>query len=120
MTVELVKEYRFEAAHSLPRVRPGHRCQRVHGHSYRFEVCLVGEVDEESGWLIDFYDIDAAVEPVIARLDHYYLNEVEGLANPTSEVIAKWIFDRLKPQLPPLAAVTLWETHDARCTYRGA
>jgi 6-pyruvoyltetrahydropterin/6-carboxytetrahydropterin synthase len=119
MRVELVKEYRFEAAHRLPNVPPGHKCSRLHGHSFKFEIHLLGPVDERSGWYIDFGDLDDLVAPVVARLDHYYLNEVEGLENPTSEILAKWIFDRVKSKVPALEAVTLWETCDARCIYRG-
>jgi 6-pyruvoyltetrahydropterin/6-carboxytetrahydropterin synthase len=119
MNVELVKEYRFESAHHLPNVPPGHKCRRLHGHSFRFEVNLVGPVDPRTGWLIDFGVIDEFVNPILARLDHHLLNEIEGLENPTSEVLVKWIFDRLRPSLPQLVAVTLWETHDARCIYRG-
>jgi 6-pyruvoyltetrahydropterin/6-carboxytetrahydropterin synthase len=119
MQVELVREYRFEAAHRLPRVPPGHKCARLHGHSFKIEVHVVGPVDEKSGWLVDFAEIDAAVQPWIDHLDHYYLNEVEGLDNPTSELLARWIFDRLRPTLPALAAITVHETCDARCIYRG-
>lgn len=119
MRVELVKEYRFEAAHRLPQVPPGHKCARLHGHSFKFEVHILGPVDEKTGWFIDFGDLDERVEPLVKRLDHYYLNEVEGLENPTSEVLAKWLWDRLKPGLPALHAITLYETCDARCIYRG-
>ena len=119
MQVELVKEYRFEAAHQLPRVAPGHRCARMHGHSFRFELSLVGTVDPDSGWFIDFGVLDEFVNPIVERLDHHLLNEIEGLENPTSEVLSMWIWDQLLPSLPQLHAVTLWETHDARCVYRG-
>lgn len=119
MRVELVKEYRFESAHRLPRVPEGHRCARVHGHSYRVEVMVCGPVDEQSGWLVDFYDMDAQVEPLIAALDHRMLNDIEGLENPTCERLCSWLWSRLAPSLPGLGAVTVWETHDSRCTYRG-
>lgn len=119
MTVELIKEYRFEAAHRLPQVPPGHKCARLHGHSFKFEVHVVGVVDERTGWFIDYGDLDEVIIPVVNRLDHYYLNEVEGLENPTSEWLARWLFDRIKPNLAQLAAITLFETCDARCIYRG-
>lgn len=119
MQVELVKEYRFEAAHRLPNVAPGHKCARLHGHSFKFEIHIAGGVDEKSGWFIDYGVLDDAVNPLVARLDHYYLNEVEGLENPTSEILARWLYDRIKPKIPSLRAVTLWETCDARCIYRG-
>jgi 6-pyruvoyltetrahydropterin/6-carboxytetrahydropterin synthase len=119
MRIELVREYRFEAAHRLPRLPETHKCHRLHGHSFRFEVTLEGEVDPKTGFLIDFGDVDRIVDPLVERLDHFYLNEVEGLDNPTSEVLAGWLWDRLRPQLPVLAAVTVSETCDSRCTYRG-
>ena len=119
MKVELIKEFRFEAAHQLPRVPPGHRCARMHGHSFRFEINLVGPVDPHTGWLIDFGVIDQTVGPLVERLDHHLLNEIEGLENPTSEVLSRWLWDHIRPSLPSLVAVTLWETHDARCVYRG-
>ena len=119
MKVELVREYRFEAAHRLPRVPAGHKCARLHGHSFKFEIHVVGPVGEESGWLIDYGEMDERVGPLLGRLDHHYLNEVEGLENPTSEVLARWIWERLRPALPQLSAVTLHETCDARCIYRG-
>src|SRR5262249_7867233 len=119
MHVELHREYRFEAAHRLPRLPATHKCHRLHGHSFRFEVLLEGEVDPATGFLIDFGDVDVVVAPLVARLDHYYLNEIEGLENPTPEVLAAGLWLRLRPKLPFLRAVTVAETCDARCTYRG-
>ena len=120
MNVELVKEYRFEAAHRLPEVPHGHKCARLHGHSFKFEIHVEGPVNERTGWLIDYGVLDEAVNPLVAQLDHFYLNEIEGLANPTSEVLARWLFDRIRARVPQLVAVTLYETCDARCIYRGA
>jgi 6-pyruvoyltetrahydropterin/6-carboxytetrahydropterin synthase len=120
MNVELIKEYRFEAAHRLPRVPEGHKCARLHGHSFKFEIHVTGPVDEHTGWLIDFGELDDVVVPLVERLDHHYLNEVEGLENPTSEVLARWLYNRIARQVPVLTAVTLYETCDARCVYRGA
>jgi len=117
--IELVREYRFEAAHRLPRLPATHKCFRLHGHSFRFELALEGEVDPETGFLIDFADIDEVARPFVDQLDHYLLNDVPGLENPTSEVLAHWIWERVKPRLPILQAVTVAETCDARCTYRG-
>ncbi|MBI2389856.1 MAG: 6-carboxytetrahydropterin synthase QueD [Deltaproteobacteria bacterium] len=119
MNVRLVHEFRFESAHFLPKVPPGHKCQRLHGHSFKVELSLEGPVDPETGWFIDFSDIHAAWEPLHKRLDHNTLNDVEGLENPTSENLARWIWDHLRPTLPSLKRVTLWETHDARCEYEG-
>jgi len=119
MNVELVKEYKFESAHRLPNVPPGHKCARLHGHSFKLEITVVGPVDPHTGWFIDFGVLDDIVGPLVARLDHHCLNEIEGLENPTSEVLVGWLFSRIKPLLPSLTTVTLWETADARCVLRG-
>jgi 6-pyruvoyltetrahydropterin/6-carboxytetrahydropterin synthase len=120
MRVELSREFRFEAAHWLPQVPAEHKCRRLHGHGYHLEVVVAGEVDPATGWLMDFADIRAAVEPLLKeQLDHRNLNEVPGLENPTSEVLCGWLWRKLEPRLPGLAAITVHETCTARCTYRG-
>lgn len=119
MMTSLVKSFQFEAAHRLPKVAAGHKCGRLHGHSFRVEVEVTGEVNQETGWLIDYADIKAAFAPLDEQLDHNYLNEIEGLANPTSEVLAHWIWERLKKALPQLSRVTVFETCTSRCDYRG-
>lgn len=120
MQVELKQDYTFEAAHRLPRLPADHKCFRTHGHSYRVEVCVAGEIDPESGWLMDFADVTTVVEPLIMNeLDHRTLNDVPGLENPTSEILCVWLWKRLKSQLPELSAITVHETCTARCTYRG-
>jgi 6-pyruvoyltetrahydropterin/6-carboxytetrahydropterin synthase len=118
-SVRLVHEFRFEAAHRLPRVPEGHKCSRLHGHSFKVEVAIVGPVDPHTGWVIDFGVLHDLWSPVHDQLDHRYLNEVPGLENPTSEVLARWIWEALAPKLPGLAQVTLFETCDARCEYVG-
>jgi len=117
--MEIFKEFTFESAHHLPNVPEGHKCRRLHGHSFRVRLAVEGDLDPVTGWVMDFADIKAAFEPILKRLDHYYLNEIPGLENPTSEVIAKWIWAELKPKLPLLSEVKLWETCTAGCTYRG-
>ena len=97
--MEIFKEFTFEAAHRLPNVAPGHKCARLHGHSFQVSVHLTGPVDAHQGWVRDFNDISGAMAPLLGMLDHYYLNEIDGLDNPTSEVIAAWIWDRLQPSL---------------------
>jgi len=119
MLVRLTKSFSFEAAHDLPTFPADHKCRRLHGHSFRFDVIVEGEVDPAKGYLIDYGDIKRAAEPLVNRLDHYYLNEVEGLSNPTSENLAKWIWDRLKPELPALAEIVVHETCTTVCSYRG-
>jgi 6-pyruvoyltetrahydropterin/6-carboxytetrahydropterin synthase len=117
--MEIFKEFTFEAAHRLPNVPPGHKCARLHGHSFRVRVWVEGEVDPRAGWVVDFGAIKQSVKPLREQLDHHYLNEVEGLDNPTSEVLAKWIWDRLRPRLPRLSRITIFETCTAGCEYRG-
>lgn len=119
MIVELKKEFRFEAAHHLPRVPAGHKCARVHGHSYRVELHARGPVNPETGWLVDFSVLDDAWDDLFRRFDHRMLNDVPGLENPTCENLAGYIWDALRGPVPQLAAVTVWETADASCTYRG-
>lgn len=119
MKVRLVHEFRFEAAHRLPKVPAGHKCARLHGHSFKVELAIAGPVDEETGWFIDFGILFDLWRPLHAELDHNYLNEIAGLENPTSEVLARWIWQRMKPKLPVLAQVTVFETCDARCEYSG-
>jgi len=118
--MELFREFRFEAAHRLPNVEPDHKCARLHGHSYRVAVHVLGDVDGHAGWVMDFADISTAFQPLHDQLDHRYLNEVEGLENPTSEVLAEWIWERLAPRLPGLEAVVVHETCTSGCIYRGA
>lgn len=119
MNVELEKTFWFEAAHLLPNVPEGHKCRRLHGHSFRIDVAVAGPVNAQVGWLLDYADIKEAFAPVMERLDHRYLNDIEGLENPTSELLAAWIWERLAPRLPGLARVTVQETCEARCHYFG-
>jgi 6-pyruvoyltetrahydropterin/6-carboxytetrahydropterin synthase len=117
--MEIFKEFRLEAAHRLPHVPEGHKCARLHGHSFRVEIHIRGPVGETSGWVMDFADIKTAFSPLHDALDHRCLNDVPGLENPTSENLARWIWRRLKTQLPQLCAVTVRETCTSGCTYRG-
>jgi 6-pyruvoyltetrahydropterin/6-carboxytetrahydropterin synthase len=117
--MEIFKEFGFEAAHRLPNVPAGHKCERLHGHSYRIEVHVYGPVDPHSGWVLDFAEIGAAFEPLHEQLDHRLLNEIEGLSNPTSEHLARWIWTRLLPRLPSLSKLVVRETCTSGCVYRG-
>lgn len=119
MKVELEKTFRFEAAHLLPNVPEAHKCRRLHGHSFRVDVAVAGDVDPHVGWFVDYADIKDAFAPLLDALDHRYLNDVEGLANPTSEHLAAWIWERLAPRVPGLVRVTVHETCEARCHYHG-
>ncbi|MGH8023922.1 MAG: 6-carboxytetrahydropterin synthase QueD [Limisphaerales bacterium] len=119
MKMELRKTFQFEAAHRLPRLPETHKCWRLHGHSFKVEIAVAGECDPATGWLMDYADLSAAFQPVWEKLDHYYLNEIAGLENPTSENIAAWIWMSLKPKLPLLTEVVVAETCTARAVYRG-
>ena len=116
--MEIFREFTFEAAHRLTHLPEAHKCSRLHGHSYRVEVRVAGPVGEDTGWVMDFADIKHAFAPLHDQLDHRYLNEVAGLDNPTSENVARWIWDRLAVELP-LAEVVVRETCTSGCAYRG-
>ena len=117
--MEISKRFSFEAAHSLPNVAPDHKCARLHGHSYEVTITVEGPVGERSGWVMDFADLAAVVDPIVAQLDHRNLNDVAGLENPTAEHLALWIWDRAGARLDGLAAVTVAETPRSSATYRG-
>ncbi|MEO7068557.1 MAG: 6-carboxytetrahydropterin synthase QueD [Rhodanobacter sp.] len=118
--MDIFKIFTFEAAHRLPHVPEGHKCARLHGHSFRVEIHLEGELDPTTGWVLDFAELKALFQPLYDQLDHHYLNDIDGLDNPTSERLAVWIWDQLKPALPLLSEVVIFETCTAGCRYRGA
>ena len=117
--MEIFKEFTFEAAHRLPTLPPEHKCSRLHGHSFLVAVHVTGPLVAHQEWVIDFADIKKVVKPLIDRLDHYYLNEIDGLENPTCEVLARWLWDRIYPSLPLLSKVVVRETCTSGCIYRG-
>jgi 6-pyruvoyltetrahydropterin/6-carboxytetrahydropterin synthase len=115
----LTKDFTFEAAQTLPEAPEGHKCRRVHGHSFKVEVSIEGDVDPTVGWIYDHANISAAMKPLLKILDHAYLNDIEGLANPTIENMAEWFWKKLEPQCPGLCEIVIHETPTARCIYRG-
>ena len=117
--MEIYKEFSFEAAHRLPNVEEGHKCGRLHGHSFFVRIYVEDHVDPHTGWVMDFAELKKHFKPLYDQLDHNYLNEIEGLENPTSEVLAKWIWNKLKPTLPILSQVHIKETCTSGCIYRG-
>ena len=119
VAMEIFKEFSIEAAHWLPNVPEGHKCRRMHGHSFQIQVHVEGPVDLQLGWVMDFAEIKAAFAPIEERIDHYCLNEVPGLENPTSENLARWIWRELGPALPLLSKVSVRETCTSGCVYRG-
>ncbi|MGL9751030.1 MAG: 6-carboxytetrahydropterin synthase QueD [Symbiopectobacterium sp.] len=119
MVTILFKDFQFEATHHLPHVPEGHKCGRLHGHSFMVRLEITGEVDQHTGWVMGFADLKAVFNPVWQQLDHHYLNEIPGLENPTSEVLTHWIWQQLKPTQPLLSAVLVKETCTAGCVYHG-
>ena len=117
--MEIFKEFTFEAAHRLPHVLEGHKCARLHGHSFQVAVHVRGMMDPVAGWITDFAEVKRAFQPLHDQLDHRYLNEIAGLENPTTEVLARWIWQRLKPSLPGLSKLVVRETCTAGCVYQG-
>ena len=117
--MEIFRVFQIEAAHYLPNVPEGHKCRRLHGHSFRIEIHVSGDVGAESGWVMDFADLKRAFQPLFDQLDHRCLNDIDGLGNPTSENLARWIWQRLQPALPELARIVVQETCTAGCVYTG-
>ena len=117
--IDIFKVFSIEAAHRLPNVPEGHQCARLHGHSFRVEVHVRGPIDAQTGWVMDFADLKRAFAPIHQQLDHHYLNDVAGLDNPTSENLARWIWQQLKPHLPLLARIVVHETCTSGCSYAG-
>lgn len=117
--MKIYKEFSFEAAHRLPNVPEGHKCARLHGHSFHVEVHVSGPIGAETGWVMDFADLKTAFAPLHRVLDHNYLNDIPGLENPTSEHLARWIWERLQPTLPNLAQVVIRETCTSGAIYDG-
>jgi len=117
--LELATSFTFEASHQLPHAPQHSKCRRLHGHSWKVEIHVRGPLQQETGWVHDFDDIQRACAPLHDALDHRHLNDVEGLANPTSEMIALWIWERLQADVVGLSAIVVHETCTARCVYRG-
>lgn len=128
MHVRLIKTFNFEAAHYLPSFPEGHKCRRMHGHSFKVDVVIAGRIASDQHHLIDYAEIAAAIQPLYEQLDHRCLNDIPGLENPTSEMVAKWLWDRLTADgkfarkshaAPALEQITVYETCTSRCEYRG-
>ena len=117
--MEIYKVFKFDAAHRLPNVSAGHKCAQLHGHSFRIEIHVRGNVDSHTGWVMDFADIAAACQSIIDQLDHKYLNDIAGLPNPTSENLARWIWQHLHPALPQLSKIVVQESSESGCVYKG-
>lgn len=119
MLMKIYKEFFFDSAHYLPKVEEGHPCKRMHGHTYKLRIWIKGKIDPEKGWLVDFGDIKKIIKPLVDQLDHRCLNEIEGLENPTSENLCIWIWQKIKPQIPGLCEVDIFETPSSGAVYEG-
>lgn len=117
--MEIYKEFSIDAAHFLPGVPQGHKCGKLHGHTFKVKIFVSGKKCEKSGWIIDFGDLKQVFQMIHDELDHSFLNEIKGLENPTSENIACWIWARLKPFLPGLSKIIVKETDTSGCVYEG-
>ena len=117
--MEIYKEFSFDSAHFLPFVPDGHKCKQMHGHTYRLRVVLSGETHPTLGWIMDFKELKDAVSPVIDQLDHKLINDVKGLENPTAENITVWIWKQIKPSLPLLTRIELYETPTTGVIFNG-
>jgi 6-pyruvoyltetrahydropterin/6-carboxytetrahydropterin synthase len=117
--MEIYKEFAFDSAHFLPNVPDGHKCKNMHGHTYRLRVCIKGEPDPHLGWLMDFKDLKDIVCKVTDQLDHKLINDVPGLENPTAENITIWIWKQIRPLLPLLSRIELYETPTTGVIYAG-
>lgn len=117
--VEIFKEFTIDCAHSLPNVPEGHKCKNVHGHTYKIRIVAEGPLHPELGWVMDFTDLKAAFQPLKEVLDHRYLNDIEGLENPTAEHLAVWIWRKLAVSVAGLKEIWVFETPSSGCVYRG-
>lgn len=115
----IFKQFTFDSAHFLPNVPEGHKCREIHGHTYRLTVFIEGDPDPKLGWVIDFAELKGAIEPIVKMVDHKFLNNIEGLENPTCELIAVWLWDRIKPKVPGLKKIELNETPTSGVVYEG-
>jgi len=115
--MKIFKKYTFDSAHYLPNVSDDHKCKRMHGHTYHLTVFIEGDVDPKFGWIIDFNDIKRVLNPIIDRLDHHTLNDIEGLENPTCEILAQWLYKTIKKELPLLESIEVYETPTSGAIY---
>lgn len=117
--MEIFKQFTFDSAHFLPNVAPDHKCRAMHGHTYQLVTYFKGELDKELGWVIDFAEVKRVVDPIVNMVDHHLLNDIAGLENPTCEILAIWLWDKIKPEIPSLSKITLNETPTSGVVYKG-
>lgn len=119
-TMTIFHAFSFESARHLPHLPAEHPCSRLHGNTFLLRVAVTGPVRESEGWVMDFAEVSAAVEPVLAEIDHRHLNEIPGLENPTTEKICAWLWDRISNQLQGLSEIEIRENDTTGCSFRGA
>lgn len=117
MNFELKQHFQIESARFLPHLPTTHPCSRMHGHSFKIILRLIGPLDPKLGWVLDYHEISQTMKPILMQLDHCTLNEVPGLENPTSELLAQWIYNKARETLPLLKTVTILETPFTECSY---
>lgn len=117
MSFELKQHFRIESARYLTGLEPSHPCSKMHGHSFKITLSIIGDLDPQKGWVIDYHEITKVMKPLLDQLDHKVLNEVSGLENPTSELLAKWIYRKTKSHIPGLKSVNVSETDSTECIY---
>lgn len=115
----IYKQFTFDSAHFLPNVPEGHKCREMHGHTYLLTLYAEGPVKHPEGWVMDFGDIKNIMRPIIDILDHHLLNDVPGLENPTAELLAIWLWNKVKPRMPMLKRIELKETPTSGVSYEG-
>lgn len=115
----IFKQFTFDSAHFLPNVPDGHKCKNIHGHTYRLTVYITGELHSQQQWVMDFSDVKETINTVLIEIDHKILNGIEGLGNPTCENVTLWLWNKIKPRIPKLIKIELWETSTSGTVYNG-
>ncbi len=115
----IFRQFTFDSAHFLPYVAEDHKCRQMHGHTYRLTIYMTAEPDEQLGWVMDFADVKKVMTPILDMVDHKTLNNVPGLENPTCELLAKWLWDKIKKEIPILSKIELYETPKSGVVYEG-
>jgi len=117
--MDVCKTFSIEAARSLPHLPENHPCSKIHGHSFKITLMVSGPVDKDTGFVMDFGELETLFEPLRKQIDHSYLNDIEGLENPSSENLCKWIWKKLILSLPRLSQIEIRETDSTNCIYKG-
>ena len=118
--MQVFRQFRFHAARHLPNLEDSHICKKIHGHTFNLTVYIKGNINNQTGFIIDFFDIDKIVtKNIIKSIDHKLLNDIADLENPTSEILCKWIWDKLKTKISGLNKIILSEDHGTGIIYSG-